>query len=704
MFGNEAPRYWKAGLFPVPLRPKTKAPFFDDWQIICPKVSDKDKDEWTKKYHNYNIGLALGTEFNNAQLVAIDIDDEEVMDAVLFAVGKGPTKRGMKGGTVFCLADHAVVNSKIYKYSNGKKGRKAMVEILAKGSQTVLPPSVHPDTKLPYVWVGPELLDSLNNLPFVSVSTIDEIRAYGANKENPIQSLNEMVWAGVNGGGDTHDTCVAAVACMVSRGWTDPEIHNRINRAKRESCERVGESYNWPQATKTIQEWIDSARAKGMTDSSKKGKKEPKIPPERVMCAWAAEHLGGRQRLVCFRGQLRQYQGGYWPQVDIDELLRAVYTEDPVITERQAKSAISILQTMVGVAKFGETDNMAPKNDPKKQRICLVNGTLNLRTGELERHAPEHELLHKLDFDWDEEATCPVYDRVMTETFAGEDSLEKENLWDEFCGLTLVDDMSLQKLLFLVGGGGNGKGTLVRVLESMHDPMAIGSVSITDLNDERKRTSLVGKLLNISSEESRLNTIADAYLKKITGEDAVDTRQLYKETSNNVKLSVRFLELVNDMPTTNDTTDALRRRMIILSCNNKVLNQDTDLQIKLRAERSGILKRWVNALHRLYERGQFLEPKTSTEAVDKYLLENDPVRYWIEDCCDKGEGRWSPSRELFAHYKEWADVIGLKQHQVLNEIMWGRRLVSLGYPVEVVRVGKMTVRQRRLKIKEGQGF
>jgi putative DNA primase/helicase len=378
-----------------------------------------------------------------------------------------------------------------------------------------------------------------------------------------------------------------------------------------------------------------------------------------------------------------------------------MYAFNDSLRRNEAENAVEILSTMVEVEGFGRTEGVEPRDDPKRQRICLLNGTLNLRSAELEEWSPSHELLHQIKVRWEPEAECPLYKSVVEFAFK-EDPIAIET-WDEYAALTLVDDMTFQKVLFLRGPGGNGKGTLARVLRNLHAPSAIGSVAITDLNDERKRTSLVGKLVNISGEQSRFNTVADTYLKKITGGDPIDVRRLYGETLNNVILSVRFIELVNEMPTTNDATLALRRRLLWLDCPNKVMVPDPDLDRKLLAERPGILRRFVTALRRLYKRGAFRMSAFAQTEIDAYLTENDPVAYWLAERIDIEEDTalGTPSNELWADFKQWSADMGYQR--LIPEVVWGRKLTGYGYPSVPYRGPgwSRTMRMRGLVIKPG---
>ena len=694
VFSDQVKTYAK--LSPIPVIPSQKRPILKNWQKYCiERPSDKEIKEWITKYSDCNIGIALGTKVGQSRQVAcLDIDDDEIIDPVLRALPfQGPTKKGKKGLTVFVLTDISITNHKFKRtQADGRPMLRPSVELLAHGSQTVVPPSIHPEGMI-YQWTYKDLNVPPEEWPFVGDAVLDEIAAICHGKAEHFDNLNKMVWLGEGKGGNTHDTCVSAVACLVARGWADSDVHARITRAKKAACERSKTEYNWPEAESVIQGWINSAREKGMSNRVQ----VKKLPPERIMADWAVAKLGGREGVACINGQLRQYGDGHWPPVDISQLLKTMYEFEETLKEREAKSAVSIIHTMSEIQGFGRTGNIEPRDDPKRQRVCLRNGTLNLRTGELEIWNPEHELLHQLSFDWDDDAKCPIYDVVVNQTFNGD--LKAIYLWDEFCALTMVDDMSFQKLLFLRGPGGNGKGTMARVLRNLHDPRAVGSVAITDLSDERKRTSLVGKLVNISGEQSRLNLISDTYLKKITGGDPIDIRKLYGETQNNVILAVRFLELVNEMPATFDSTYALRRRLIILDCPNKVSKPDLDLDRKLYRERPGIMRRFAAALRRLYERGHFDISDTSDKEVETYLLENDPVAYWVKDRIDPTNGKGTVSRELYADFRTWYELMGYRAP--MPEVVWGRRLTGLGFPVINTRVGKTTARYRRLEVRPG---
>ena len=93
-----------------------------------------------------------------AGLLAIDIDtaDKTIVAAIRSVVPASPiAKRGRKGRTDFYRDKTKTIRARKFSSDFGM-----LVEVLAHGNQTIVPPSLHPDTGLPYVWLGPHTLEN----------------------------------------------------------------------------------------------------------------------------------------------------------------------------------------------------------------------------------------------------------------------------------------------------------------------------------------------------------------------------------------------------------------------------------------------------------------------------------------------------------------------------------------------------------------
>ena len=96
-------------------------------------------------------------DFTGQFLIAVDIEQDDLVEPVRHALRIGAArvcaKKGKQGLTIFARGDENQKNKKLNRREdNGSIS--TLVEILSTGSQTVIPPTVHPDTDAPYEWIG----------------------------------------------------------------------------------------------------------------------------------------------------------------------------------------------------------------------------------------------------------------------------------------------------------------------------------------------------------------------------------------------------------------------------------------------------------------------------------------------------------------------------------------------------------------------
>jgi len=164
IFANNAPAYYAAGLFVIPLVPGQKNPLEKDWtRYGIYGVDPPTQARWIDKYPNANIGLPLGKA---SGLCALDVDglDVATADKALAALGMAtPWRRVGAKGFVALFRWHEGLKSFQIKAPDGS----VLIELLGPGRQVVLPPSIHPDTRKSYS-ANCDLLDVLAHLPGVS--------------------------------------------------------------------------------------------------------------------------------------------------------------------------------------------------------------------------------------------------------------------------------------------------------------------------------------------------------------------------------------------------------------------------------------------------------------------------------------------------------------------------------------------------------
>lgn len=160
IFKEWGPRYFECGIPVIPLN--GKIPAVKNWERWASKEQTEDELEWLiARFPQCNIGAVMGRW---ACALDIDTDDAEVLSAVPYS----PLKRRGRKGQITLYAPNTLPND---------PGSKVPVELLNVGRQIVLPPSIHPDTKEPYIWNGLEdvLHFNMYELPTITQAQIDQV-------------------------------------------------------------------------------------------------------------------------------------------------------------------------------------------------------------------------------------------------------------------------------------------------------------------------------------------------------------------------------------------------------------------------------------------------------------------------------------------------------------------------------------------------
>ena len=161
------------GFSPLPVTPRTKAVKLRGWQRACLQpLSPAERAELASGGVPYGVGIACGY----GGLVALDRDTEnpDVLAALVPIVPLGLVRKiGRRGCTSFFRTANPSVCSRRLNRQDGEM----LIEVLGVGAQTVLPPTIHPDTGEPYRWCGPATLlnTRLCELPEITAADIERI-------------------------------------------------------------------------------------------------------------------------------------------------------------------------------------------------------------------------------------------------------------------------------------------------------------------------------------------------------------------------------------------------------------------------------------------------------------------------------------------------------------------------------------------------
>lgn len=156
IYARTAPAYLKLGIPVIPLRVKEKRPLESKWERFADMpIPPAQALTWLSNKQDLNIGLALGRQSN---LVAVDIDtdDEKLIANIEKVLPNSPWVRIGQKGCVLIYRFNPAIKNKFHLYIVDSKNPDSdkgipIVDFLTTGAQIVLPPSIHPDTQLPYI-------------------------------------------------------------------------------------------------------------------------------------------------------------------------------------------------------------------------------------------------------------------------------------------------------------------------------------------------------------------------------------------------------------------------------------------------------------------------------------------------------------------------------------------------------------------------
>ena len=286
--------------------------------------------------------------------------------------------------------------------------------------------------------------------------------------------------------------------------------------------------------------------------------------------------------------------------------------------------------------------------------LNLENGMFDLTKMQLQLHDAKWHSTIRIPVQHDPEAKCPRFMQFLREVMLDDD--ECIRVIQEVMGYCLTSEMLVQKAFFFYGAGSNGKSVLAAVIERLCGLENVSHTPLSTLNKKFGMQELPGKILNISPENDSYGKDIDTQmLKSITGGDVVAVEQKYK-TASSVQMRCKLLFLLNQLPTTKDTSHGFYRRLVLIPFDRifKPEEQDRSLLTKLYAELPGILNFALEGLQRLRQQQYQLSPaKRIDGALEKYRQAQHPVLQFVEELV-RVEENAKVKRSLFYDvYKIW---------------------------------------------------
>ena len=440
--------------------------------------------------------------------------------------------------------------------------------------------------------------------------------------------------------------------------------------------------------------------------------------------------MGNAERLVARYGDRLRYvwsgMSGYWLVWDgrvwnrdagdmLDQFSKGLVSnlvrDSLKVKEQRAKMEIfkHALRTeqprgLEDMLYFARSDEKVairpPALDSDPWLLCCLNGTIDLRTGELRKHNPDDLITRMVPVSYDPDAKSELFDRFLADASNGDKELER--YLQRALGFSTCGDYAEEQVYFVYGPTASGKSTLMNAVRSTLGPFAAtasgGSFLQTTPSGPRNDLAQLDKtrfvLIDELNHGQRVNV---ALLKQWCGSDAIRVRFLYHESFEIVERG-RLWFSTNFAPKLPDDDDAVWRRVRVVPFNHAIPEEKRDPDVKrdlCNPKLSGAaILAWLVKGCLAYQKEGLTPPAAVASATAAYRHEVSDLNDWLEERCEIQPGNLlfeEESSSLWEDYHRWASNEGVR-YPIKSQREFGKKLGTYGFDHTRVRKGSQTVR------------
>jgi putative DNA primase/helicase len=323
----------------------------------------------------------------------------------------------------------------------------------------------------------------------------------------------------------------------------------------------------------------------------------------------------------------------------------------------KASSSAKACNAMLALARSEQPIAAAASEfDRDPFALNLLNGTLDLRTGQLRPHRQTDLITRLAPVTYDPDATCPGWDRFLVRVLPDE---EVRRFVQRFIGYCLTGDVSEQVLAFVYGLGANGKSVLLDVMLGLLGDYGCRAAPELVLAKQGEAhptevAHLEGRRFVVASEIEQGRAWAESLIKRITGDTTITARHM-KQDFYTFEATHKLVIAANTRPTVRGTDDGIWRRMRLVPFDVTIplAERDRGLVARLVATEGPSILTWAVTGCLAWQRDGLGAPAAVEQATADYREEQDVLGLWISEECVLLPGVFAPAAALYDSYAAW---------------------------------------------------
>lgn len=337
------------------------------------------------------------------------------------------------------------------------------------------------------------------------------------------------------------------------------------------------------------------------------------------------------------------------------------------------------LEAMIALAKSQRAIAIKSEQlDSEYWLFNVLNGTIDLRTGQLRPHDPADLITKIANTDFRPGAPCPRWHAFLDRVFNCDLALIQ--FVQRWCGMSLTGDIREQLLVIFYGQGNNGKNVLLdTVCGIMGDYASTAPPELLTVSKQREHPTeiadLWGRRLVIASETEEGASLRLQLIKRLTGDARLKGRFMRQDFFEFPRTH-KLILVTNNRPKVSENTEAAWRRIRLIPFNVVVPPEERDPTLidKLRVEWPGILA-WMVQGCLDWQREGLGQPSAVSEATASYRQEEDILAEFLADYCVMSPNSLVSRIGIHRAYQIWTQ--GTAERQILDRTRLYERLRRL---------------------------
>jgi putative DNA primase/helicase len=229
-----------------------------------------------------------------------------------------------------------------------------------------------------------------------------------------------------------------------------------------------------------------------------------------------------------------------------------------------------------------------------------------------------------------------------------------------YFGYCLTGHVHEQKLIYLYGGGGNGKNLLAETIAFVMGDYARNAAieTVTEQRGSRHMSELAvlngARFVRVSEPPAGFEW-NEKRLKTITGDEKITANLKHKDEIEFL-VTFKIAIMANPPPTFKDTGESMQRRIVAIKL-PEVKRPDHHLAERLRAEGPAILRWLIQGAVDWYAGGLRVPAKIVAESRS-LVREGSPFDQWHAERCIREPSSSTRHSELWADWQASAKLNG----------------------------------------------